>query len=234
MRLTKEEILASIKGSIIVSCQALPGEPLYMEDTSIMYLMARAAKMAGARCIRTNSVRDVRAIKEETGLPVIGLIKQVYEGYEPYITPTMKEVHALVEAETDIIAIDCTSRTRGDGLSPGQYLELIRATYPDIRIMADISTYEEGVNAWKHGADLVSTTMSGYTPYSPKTDGPDLELAQNLARDLPVPVIAEGRIHTPEQAKQMLSTGVHAIVIGGAITRPYEIASRFFQAVQTD
>ena len=122
----------------------------------------------------------------------------------------------------------------GLGLIGGSIARGIKRANPDIRIMADISTYEEGVNAWKHGADLVSTTMSGYTPYSPKTDGPDLELAQNLARDLPVPVIAEGRIHTPEQAKQMLSTGVHAIVIGGAITRPYEIASRFFQAVQTD
>ena len=232
MKYTKEEILSAIKGSIIVSCQALPGEPLYVEEKSIMYLMARAAKMAGARCIRTNSVRDVAAVKEETGLPVIGLIKQSYEGYEPYITPTMKEVDALVGAQADIIAVDCTLRTRGDGLTAGQYLKQIRAKYPKILLMADISTYEEGVNAWKCGADLVSTTMSGYTPYSPKSDGPDYELARSLARDLPVPVVAEGRIHTPEQAVQMLATGVHALVVGGAITRPFEIASRFFHAVQ--
>lgn len=233
MKTAKEEILSAIKGSIIVSCQALPGEPLYVEEESVMYLMARAAKMAGARCIRTNSVRDVIAIKKETGLPVIGLIKQVYEGYEPYITPTMKEVDALVNAQADIIAIDCTLRKRGDGRTPGEYLEQIRAKYPDIQIMADISTYEEGVHAWKCGADLVSTTMSGYTPSSPKSDGPDYELARSLARDLPIPVIAEGRIHTPEQAVQMLATGVHALVVGGAITRPYEIASRFFRAIQT-
>lgn len=232
MKYTKEEILSAIKGSIIVSCQALPGEPLYVEEKSVMYLMARAAKMAGARCIRTNSVRDVAAIREETGLPVIGLIKQSYEGYEPYITPTMKEVDALVGAQADIIAVDCTLRTRGDGLTAGQYLKQIRAKYPKILIMADISTYEEGVNAWKCGADLVSTTMSGYTPDSPKSDGPDYELARSLARDLPVPVIAEGRIHTPEQAVRMLATGVHALVVGGAITRPFEIASRFFRAIQ--
>lgn len=232
MRFSKEEILSATKGSMIISCQALPSEPLYVEEKSIMYLMARAAKMAGAKCIRTNSIRDVVAIKEETGLPVIGLIKQVYDGYDSYITPTMKEVDALVDADADIIAIDCTMRTRGDGLTINQYLEQIRAKYPDIVIMADISTYEEGVNAWKCGVDLVSTTMSGYTPYSPKTDGPDYELAEKLARDLTIPVIAEGKIHTPEQAVKMLKTGVHAIVVGGAITRPLEIAQRFYKAIE--
>ena len=232
MRFSKEEILSATKGSMIISCQALPSEPLYVEEKSIMYLMARAARMAGAKCIRTNSIRDVVAIKEETGLPVIGLIKQVYDGYDSYITPTMKEVDALVEADADIIAVDCTMRTRGDGLTINQYLEQIRAKYPDIVIMADISTYEEGVNAWKCGVDLVSTTMSGYTPYSPKKDGPDYELAENLARDLTIPVIAEGKIHTPEQAAKMLKTGVHAIVVGGAITRPLEIAQRFYKAIE--
>ena len=98
MKYGKQDILNMIKGGLIVSCQALPEEPLYVEEKSIMYLMARAAKQAGAKCIRTNSVRDVMAIKEETGLPVIGLIKQIYEGYEPYITPTMKEVDELAEA----------------------------------------------------------------------------------------------------------------------------------------
>lgn len=232
MRFSKEEILSATKGSMIISCQALPSEPLYVEEKSIMYLMARAAKIAGAKCIRTNSIRDVVAIKEETGLPVIGLIKQVYDGYDSYITPTMKEMDALVDADADIIAIDCTMRTRGDGLTINQYLEQIRAKYPDIVIMADISTYEEGVNAWKCGVDLVSTTMSGYTPYSPKTDGPDYELAEKLARDLTIPVIAEGKIHTPEQAVKMLKTGVHAIVVGGAITRPLEIAQRFYKAIE--
>lgn len=232
MKFSKEEILSDIKGSMIISCQALPSEPLYVEEKSIMYLMARAAKMAGAKCIRTNSVRDVIAIKEETKLPVIGLIKQTYEGYDSYITPTMKEVDALVKADADVIAIDCTMRTRGDGLTINQYLAQIRAKYPDLVIMADISTYEEGINAAKCGVDLVSTTMSGYTPYSPQKDGPDYELAEALARDLPIPVIAEGKIHSPQQAVKMLKTGVHAIVVGGAITRPLEIARRFYQAIE--
>lgn len=230
--MTKQELFAQIKGKLIVSCQALPGEPLYMEESSIMYLMARAAKRAGCAAIRTNSVRDVIAIKQETQLPVIGLIKQVYEGYEPYITPTMKEIDALVDAGADIIATDCTLRARGDGLSAGDFIRCIREKHPQIVLMADIATYEEGVNAWKAGADLVGTTMSGYTPQSPKLEGPDYELVRRLSETLTVPIIGEGRIHFPEQAAEVLKNGAHAVVVGGAITRPLEITTRFVQAVE--
>lgn len=232
MRYSKEEILESIKGSIIISCQALPGEPLYVEEKSIMYLMARAAKQAGARCIRTNSLRDVVAIKKETGLPVIGLIKKEYDGYDSYITPTMAEIDALVAAESDIIALDCTLRKRGDGTTINEYIHQIRVKYPDIVLMADISTYEEGINAWKCGIDIVSTTMSGYTNYSPKTEGPDFDLVKRLASDIDIPVIAEGRIRTPAQAKELLDAGAYAVVVGGAITRPLEIATSFIKVTQ--
>ena len=233
MKYTKKEILDSIKGGLIISCQALPGEPLYVEEKSIMYLMARAAKRAGAKCIRTNSVRDVREIKAETGLPVIGLIKQVYEGYEPYITPTMKEVDGLVEAEADIIATDCTLRKRGDGLTAGEWITEIRRRYGDILLMADISTYEEGVNAWKAGVDFVGTTLSGYTSYSRQQDGPDLELVRTLSQTVDIPVIGEGKVHYPGQAVEMLDAGAYAVVVGGAITRPLEIAQRFMAAVES-
>ena len=233
MKYTKKEILDSIKGGLIISCQALPGEPLYVEEKSIMYLMARAAKRAGAKCIRTNSVRDVREIKAETGLPVIGLIKQVYEGYEPYITPTMKEVDELVEAGADIIATDCTLRKRGDGLTAGEWITEIRRSYGDILLMADISTYEEGVNAWKAGVDFVGTTLSGYTSYSRQQDGPDLELVRTLSQTVDIPVIGEGKVHYPGQAVEMLDAGAYAVVVGGAITRPLEIAQRFMAAVES-
>lgn len=232
MRHTKESILNAIKGNLIVSCQALPSEPLYVEEKSIMYLMARAAKQAGSPCIRTSSIRDVIAIKKETGLPVIGLIKVVYEGYDSYITPTMKEVDALYEAEADIIALDCTMRRRGDGTTINEFIARIREKYPDVLLMADISTYEEGVNAWKCGVDFVGTTMSGYTDYSPKVDGPDTELVRRLSRTVDIPVIAEGKVHYPEQAVQMLEAGAYAVVVGGAITRPLEIASRFINKVK--
>ncbi len=230
----KEELFQRIKGKIIVSCQAVKGEPLYVEEKSVMYLMARAAKQAGAPAIRTSSIRDVIAIKEETGLPVIGLIKVQYDGFESYITPTMKEVDELVEAKADVIALDCTNQKRGDGKSISQFMEEVRGKYPQAILMADISTYEEGVNAWKLGMDIVGTTMSGYTPYTTKTDGPDYDLVRRLAETVDIPVIGEGRVHSPEQAVEMLKTGAHAVVVGGAITRPLEIAQRFMKAVECE
>lgn len=230
----KDTLFQAIRGEVIVSCQALPGEPLYVPEQSVMYLMARAAKQAGAVCIRTNSVRDVAAIKEETHLPVIGLIKQQYEGYDSYITPTMKEIDELYAADADVIALDCTMRRRGDGSTINEFIGQIRDKYPDVLLMADISTYEEGVNAWNCGVDLVSTTMSGYTPYSPQLEGPDFELVRRLSRELDIPVIGEGRIHTPELAVQMLAAGAYAVVVGGAITRPLEIAGRFIRRVRQE
>lgn len=228
----KEEFFEQIRGKVIVSCQAVKGEPLYVEEKSIMYLMARAAKQAGTPAIRTSSIRDVIAIKEETGLPVIGLIKVQYEGFESYITPTMKEVDELVAAESDVIALDCTNQKRGDGRSISEFITLVREKYPEAILMADISTYEEGINAWKLGMDIVGTTMSGYTPYSPKTEGPDYELVKRLSEAVDIPVIGEGRIHSPGQAVEMLDAGAYAVVVGGAITRPLEIAQRFIKAVE--
>lgn len=232
--MNKYEFLDSIKGKMIVSCQAVHGEPLYVEEKSIMYLMARAAKMAGTPAIRTSSIRDVVAIKEETGLPVIGLVKIQYDGFESYITPTMKEVDDLVAAGSDVVAVDCTARRRGDGKTVGDFVREIREKYPEIVLMADISTYEEGIAAQKYGVDIVGTTMSGYTPYSPKIDGPDYELMRRLSADLDIPVIGEGKIHTPEQAVEALKTGVWSIVVGGAITRPLEIAKRFMDKISSE
>lgn len=231
--MTKKEFLDAIHGQMIISCQAVEGEPLYVEEKSIMYLMARAAKQAGTPAIRTSSIRDVVAIKEETELPVIGLVKIQYPGYEEYITPTMKEVDYLTAAGADVVALDCTLRKRGDGTTVNEFIAQIKEKYPDIILMADISNYEEGINAWKCGVDIVGTTMSGYTAYTVSgTDEPDYELMERLARDTDIPVIGEGRIHYPEQAVRALQTGVWAIVVGGAITRPLEIALRFQKKIR--
>ena len=230
--MTKKELLDAIHGQMIISCQAVKGEPLYVEEKSIMYLMARAAKQAGTPAIRTSSIRDVIAIKEETGLPVIGLVKIQYPGYEGYITPTMKEVDDLVAAGSDVVALDCTLRKRGDGTTVNEFIAQIKEKYPDIILMADISNYEEGVNAWKCGVDIVGTTMSGYTDYTSKKDEPDYELMERLAKDIDIPVIGEGKIHYPDQAVKALQTGAWAIVVGGAITCPLEIAQRFQNAIK--
>ena len=232
--MNKKEFLDIIKGKLIVSCQAVKGEPLYVEEKSIMYLMARAAKMAGAECIRTSSVRDVVAIKEETGLPVIGLIKIQYDGFDSYITPTMKEVDELVEAGTECIAIDCSFSKRGDGKDIKDFMKEVRNKYPEQIFMADISTFEEGKNAEELGFDVVSTTMSGYSKHTQenKTVGPDFELLERLVKELSIPVVCEGRVHTPKQAVEALQKGAYAVVVGGAITRPLEIAQRFYKEIE--
>lgn len=231
--MTKEQLFSIMKGTVIVSCQATPGEPLYVREGSVMPLMARAAKLAGAKMIRTSSKRDIELIKEETGLPVIGLIKREYPGYAGRITMTMREVDECMQAGSDIVSIDCTDCPRGDGLTPGEFLQKARAKYPNIIIMADCATLDEARAAYSAGADLVGSTMNGYTPQtSMHTDGPNFELVRAMAQALPCPVIAEGRIHTPEQAREMLEIGAWAVVVGGAITRPLEIAARFMEAVK--
>lgn len=230
----KQKLLEQMKGRLIVSCQALPGEPLYRAD-SVMYLMARAAKQAGAAAIRTNGVEDVTAIKQETGMPVIGLIKKQYEGYEAYITPTMKEVDALAEAGADIIALDCTMRKRGDGTTINDFIAEIKRKYPQAILMGDIATCKDGINAWKAGVDLLGTTMSGYTAETENggKEEPDWQLLRDLSAAVSIPVIGEGRIHTPEQAVRALQSGAFAVVVGGAITRPLEITRRFVTAIES-
>ena len=231
--MTKEALFALMKGTVIVSCQATPGEPLYDRERSVMPLMARAAKLAGAKMIRTSSVRDIIEIKEETGLPVIGLIKREYPGFQGRITMTMREVDECMAAGADVVSIDCTDCVRGDGLTPTEFLKAVREEYPNIIIMADCATFEEGVAAHAAGADLVGTTMNGYTPQTAgETGEPNFALVARLVKTRPCPVIAEGRIHTPEQARKMLEIGAWAVVVGGAITRPLEIASRFMAAVR--
>ena len=231
--MTKEALFALMKGTIIVSCQATPGEPLYDRERSVMPLMARAAKLAGAKMIRTSSSRDIIEIKEETGLPVIGLIKREYPGFQGRITMTMCEVDECMAAGADIVSIDCTDCMRGDGLTPAEFLKTVREKYKNIIIMADCATFDEALAAYEAGADLVGTTINGYTPQTAsEADDPNFELVARLAKALPCPVIAEGRIHTPEQARKMLEQGAWAVVVGGAITRPLEIASRFMTAVR--
>ena len=220
----KTELLEKIKGKLIVSCQALPGEPLYIENGTIMPLMAKAAEKAGAVAIRTNGITDVMEIKKEVNLPIIGLIKKQYAGFPQYITVTMKEIDELVAAGADIIALDCTLRERVDGKTVNEFIKDIKKKYTQIVLMADISTYEEGINAEEAGVDMVGTTLSGYTPYSKKIEGPDYELVEELTKKLRIPVIAEGRIHEPAQAKKKKKKNAKKVVVEETITKPQEIA----------
>ena len=223
----KKELYKYLRGELIVSCQALPGEPLYREEGGVMCLMAQAAKNAGVKAIRAQGIVDIKQIKEQTNLPVIGIIKKSYPGYATYITATMDEVDKLVEVGSDIIALDCTNRERGDGKTPSEFVKEIKEKYPNIVLMADISNLDEAIEAEKAGVDYVGTTMNGYTPYTTVSKKFDPSLVKEIVKNVKIPVIAEGKIHEPKEAKAALEAGAHCMVVGGAITRPQEITSRF-------
>jgi len=219
-----DPLIRSLQGGLIVSCQALPGEPLCGPD--FMAAMAVAAVDGGAVGLRANGVEDIAAIKRVTTLPLIGIIKRDYPGSDVYITPTMAEVDAIVEAGADIVATDATHQARPDGLSFEEFVVAIRKRHKTL-IMGDVSTLAEGVDAVRAGADIVSTTLSGYTPYSRQLTGPDFTLLEALVHALECPVIAEGRIVLPEECARAFSLGAYATVIGSAITRPQDIVRRF-------
>lgn len=223
-------LLASLQGKLIVSCQAQEGWPL--RSSIIMAAMARAAELGGAAAIRANTPEDIAAIRAAASLPIIGLWKQDLPGYDVYITPTLAAARAVREAGADIIALDATLRPHPEGRSAAELIAAVKAEL-GVPVMADVSTLEEGFAAAQAGADLVSTTLSGYTTYSPHREGPDLTLVRELSAAIRVPVVAEGRIYTPEEARAALEQGAFAVVVGTAITRPEAITARFARALST-
>lgn len=228
----RAQLLMQLRGGLIVSCQARADEPLFGDE--YMAAMARAAAQGGAVAIRANGPIDIAAIRAEVKLPIIGLFKDDIQGYEVRITPTRAHADQITRAGSDVIACDATRRIRPENLTVRQLIDHIheRLTLP---VLADISTLEEGMEAAEAGADFVATTLSGYTSYSPSQAGPDFSLLKQLVTELHhkrIPVIAEGRITTPDLAAQALAFGAHAVVVGGAITRPQWITSQFVNALK--
>jgi len=218
-----KKFIEQVKGDLIVSCQALQGEALF--GAEIMARVAKSAEDGGARAIRANSPEDVAAIRKVTKLPIIGLYKEVLPNTPVIITPTLEHALAIGKAGADIIAIDATDRPHPFGKLE-EYIAAIH-DQTDCMVMADISTVEEAVAAEKAGADMVSTTLAGYTPYSRQSEGPDLEIVKATVKACKVPVLGEGRYSIPEEVKAALANGALAVVVGGAITRPWQITKRF-------
>lgn len=222
-------MIEKLKGKLIVSCQALKDEPLY--GSEIMAKMSKACVLGGAVAIRANSVVDINSIRKEVNVPIIGLIKQDYNDSKIYITPTKKEVLALLSTDCEIIALDATKRDRPNGEKLEDLLKLIH-DHNKIAL-ADVSTFEEGIKAEELGFDLVSTTLSGYTDYTKQQEGPDFKLVKKLTKKLNIPVIAEGRINNEKDLKRIKKLKPFAIVIGSAITRPLLITKRYISLLES-
>lgn len=214
------------RGGLVVSCQARPDNPLH--GSAHMAAMARAAAEAGAIGIRANGAADIAAIRAAVGLPIIGILKRATPGFAVEITPAFADAAAVVAAGASVVAIDATGRRR-DGEPLDALVDMIR-TRLRVPVMADVATLAQGLHAATLGCEIVATTLSGYTDDSPRLPGPDFDLVARLAARLAVPIVAEGRIATPEEVARAIAVGARAVVVGTAITNPREIARRFVAA----
>lgn len=226
------EFFEKLQGRFVVSCQALEDEPLHSSE--IMAKMALAAKIGGANGIRANSVADIQAIKEEVDLPVIGIIKRDYDDSEVFITATLKEIKELLTSGAEMLALDATNRKRPNNEQLKDLVDYVKEHAPKTALMADTSTVAEAIEAEKLGFDCVGTTLIGYTN---ETKGQslyanDFALLKEIKEKVSIPIVAEGKLNTPELARQALENGADFVVVGSAITRPQLITERFASAIQ--
>lgn len=221
-------IIKALEGGLIVSCQAQPHSPVY--GARFMAAFARCAELGGAVAIRANGARDVRAVRQAVSLPIIGINKRRDPRYSVYITPTFASARQVVRAGAQIVALDATHRTRQGKLSPETLIKRIREEL-GVLVMADIDTLEEAQAAEASGADMVATTLAGYTEQRARTSGADLDLVSALATRLRVPVICEGRLATPSDVRAAFEAGAYAVVVGTAITNPIAITQAFVAAL---
>ena len=220
-------IVARLRGRLIVSCQALAGSPL--RDPRTIAALAQCAERGGAGGVRIDGPDDVAAVRGTLTIPIIGIYN--IRGASPVdITPTFDAGRAVARAGAEIVAVQATEERAA---TPDRLPELIARLHGECRVlvMADVSTLQEGLDAAAAGADLVATTLSGYTPHSPKSQGPDFDLVGELARGVSIPVVAEGRIRTPEEAARAIRAGAWAVVVGRAITMPEAITEEFVRAL---
>lgn len=226
MSITLPPLIERLRGRLIVSVQADDGSPL--RDTSHIVAMSKAALLGGAAALRLRSGEDIRAVKAVAPVPIIGLTKKNHSGTDVYITATPEEVQEVAQAGADIVAFDGTNRPR-----PSTIRALTKTAHEAGKLaMADISTFEEAQEAYAQGVDIVSTTMSGYTPYSPQQAMPDFSLMGAL-HAAGLPFVGEGRLNSPDLAARALKAGALCVVVGSAITRPDHVTKWFADGLKT-
>ncbi len=221
------ELIEKMKGGLVVSCQVQKDDPIYTDD--IVVVMAKAAKWAGAVGIRANSPEQIKAIKAQVDLPLIGLYKIWDEHSDVFITPTLQAAAQVIEAGADILALDCTFQINHEGRRAIELLPEVKKAFPDILIFADVSNIEEAKEAVRLGADIVAPTLYGYTKETAHIEGADYRMFAEFCRQLneDAYVFMEGHIYSPEDAMKCVFLGAHAVVVGSAITRPHLTAKRF-------
>ncbi len=221
-------IIAALRGTLVVSCQAYPGEP--MRDSNTIEQVAASVVLGGASAVRAQGIDDIRQVGARVDVPVIGIWKDGDDGV--LITPTLQHAIAVAEAGAQIVAIDGTRRPRPDGLTLADTITQLRAAVPGVLVMADCGSLPDAVAAQEAGADILGTTLSGYSGERPKIDGPDFELVDQVVAECTLPVLVEGRVHTPAQAAEAMRRGAHAVCVGTAITHPTTITGWFNDAVR--
>lgn len=220
-------LLDGLRGKLIVSCQAYPGEP--MLDPRTMSQVAQAAVAGGAVAIRGKGLDDLRAMRTAVDVPIIGLVKVGDSGV--YITPTLMDCKEVAQTGCEIVALDGTRRERPDGLTLAQTISGLKDEFPDVLVMADCGSAGDAAAAQEAGADIIGTTLVGYSGERPKTDGPDWEAIDEIIALADRPVFVEGRVHSPADAAEAVRRGAWGVVVGTAITHPATITRWFAQAL---
>jgi N-acylglucosamine-6-phosphate 2-epimerase len=228
---SEPEVVRKLKDGLVVSCQASAESPL--NHPKIIAAFAAVAERERAVAVRINGVHDIRAVRHRVKIPIIGIEKLYTEGSPVYITPTYASVRRVVEAGADVVALDCTARPRPEGESAEK---IVRRGKRELRaaIMADVATVEDGLRAAEFGVDLVSTALCGYTDETRDCSSPALDLLNQLVRNIKVPVVLEGRVHTPDQIRRAFDLGAYAVVVGTAITNIEWLTRQFVQATPRD